>query len=175
MRSTRSARVAASIGTTSPSFRIIRSRSCSCTTTTSLTSVNSRLQKVIAKLAFLVEWWNYQRGEGQKSLLTQMRLLGDLHFGAIRQQHPDRNFQSPPSWIGDRDRSISPLGSAEDQKGSAVKRMERIENLDVRTFRAQGIVGVGAIIPMSTVRYQREAWRPIIPIGFALAILSSCR
>jgi hypothetical protein len=83
MRSIRSARVAASIGATSLSFRITRSRSCSCTTTTSLTSVNSRLQKVIAKLAFLVEWWNYQRREGQKSILTQMHLLGDLYFGPI--------------------------------------------------------------------------------------------
>ena len=153
MRSTRSARVAASIGTTSLSVRIIRPRSCSCTTTTSLTSVNSRLQKVIAKLAFLVEWWNYQRREGQKSLLTQMHLFGDLYFGAIRQQHPKRNLQSLPRGITDRDRRISPLGSAKDLKSSTMERVERIENMDVRAFCAQGIVSVGALIPTCTVSY----------------------
>ena len=47
MRSISSARAFASIGTPMFSFRIVRSRSSSCTTLTSLASVNSRLQKVI--------------------------------------------------------------------------------------------------------------------------------
>jgi len=47
MRSIRSPRVVASIGTARHSFRIIRSRSCGCTTMTSLASGNSRLQQVI--------------------------------------------------------------------------------------------------------------------------------
>jgi len=80
-----------------------------------------------------------------------MRSLRDLYLSAIRQQHPDRNLQSLPRWIGDSDRSISPLRSAEDLKGSAVKWVERIEDLDVRAFCAQGIVGVGAIIRTCTM------------------------
>ena len=95
-------------------------------------------------LAFLIEWWNYQRRERQKSLFTQMPVLGDLYFGAIRQQHPDRNLQSLARWIDDRDRTISPLRPAKDLKGRTIERVERVENPDVRTSCAQGIVGVGA-------------------------------
>ena len=75
-----------------------------------------------------------------------MRPLLDFCLGAIRPQHPDRNFQSLPRWISDSDRSISPLRSAEDLKGSAMERVKRVEDLDVRTFCAQGIVSVGATI-----------------------------
>ena len=52
-------------------------------------------------------------------------------------------------WINGRDCPISPLRSAEDLKGSAMERMKGVEDLDIRIFRAQGIVGVGASIPMS--------------------------
>jgi len=56
MRSIRSERIAASsIDTASLSFSILKPRSCSCTTTTSLASVNSRLQKVIVLMVFRVE------------------------------------------------------------------------------------------------------------------------
>jgi hypothetical protein len=160
MRSIRSARVAASIGTPSFSFRIIRPRSCSCTTTTSLASVNSRLQKVTVNLVFRIEWWGYQERKRQKRFPTQMRSLRDLHLGAIRQQHPDRNLQSPPRWISDSDGSISSLRSAEDLKGSAMKWVERIEDLDGRAFCAQGIVSVGACIPTSTASCQAAASVP---------------
>jgi hypothetical protein len=174
MRLIRSARVAASIGTTSFSFRIIRSRSCSCTTTTSIASVNNRLQKVTVNLVFRVEWWEYQTREREKSFLTQVHLLRDLYFSAIRQEHPDRNFQSSPRRINDSNRSISPLRSAKDLKGSTMERVEWVENLDVRTFCAQGTVGVGAIIPMSTVSCQPVACLPTGLDGFLAARSSFC-
>jgi hypothetical protein len=75
--------------------------------------------------------------------------LGDLDLGAIRRQHPDRNLQAPPHWVNDRDRSISPPRSAEDPKGSATERVKGVEDLDIRIFRAQGIVGVGVYIRTS--------------------------
>ena len=78
-----------------------------------------------------------------------MRSLRDLDLGAIRRQHPDRNFQTPPHWVNDRDRSISPLRSAEDLKGSAMERVERIKHLNVRGFCAQGIVSADAFIRIS--------------------------
>jgi len=78
-----------------------------------------------------------------------MRSFRDLDLGAIRRQHPDRNLQAPPHWVNDRDRSISPLRSAEDLKGSAMERVERVENPDLRAFCTQGIVGVGAFIRIS--------------------------
>jgi hypothetical protein len=46
MRSISSVRVTASIGTVTSSSTIARSRSCSCRTLTSLSSVNNRMQKV---------------------------------------------------------------------------------------------------------------------------------
>ena len=172
MRLIRSARVAASIGTTSFSFRIIRSRSCSCTTTTSIASVNNRLQKVTVNLVFRVEWWEYQTREREKGFLTQVHLLRDLYFSAIRQEHPDRNFQSSPRRINDSDRSISPLRSAKDLKGSTMERMEWVENLDVRTFCAQGTVGVGAFIPTFTASSLPAVYLAIVPIGCALEMIA---
>lgn len=56
MRSIRSARAAASIGTASFSFRISRSGNVSCITTTSFASANRRLQKVIVNVVFRAEW-----------------------------------------------------------------------------------------------------------------------
>jgi hypothetical protein len=81
-------------------------------------------------------------------VLTQVRLLRDLDLGALRQQHPDGNLQSPPGWIHDTDRPIFALRSAKDLQSSTVKRMKRVE--DPNMIRAQGIVGVGAIIRTCT-------------------------
>ena len=75
-----------------------------------------------------------------------MRLLRDLDLGALRGQHPDGNLQSPPGWIHDTDRPITPLRSAKDLEGSTMKRVEGVEDLNGRISCAQGIVGVGAII-----------------------------
>ena len=77
-----------------------------------------------------------------------MRLLRDLDRGALRQQHPDGNLQSPPGWVHDTDRPIFTLRSAKDLQGSTVKRMKGVEDLNM--IRAQGMVGVGAIIRTCT-------------------------
>jgi hypothetical protein len=64
-----------------------------------------------------------------------MNFIADLDRGAIRQKHPHRDLQPFPASIDDRDRTISPLGPAEDPKSRTIKRMERIENLDLGAFR----------------------------------------
>jgi hypothetical protein len=78
-----------------------------------------------------------------------VRLLRDLDLGALRGQHPDGNLQSPPGWIHDTDRPITPLRSAKDLEGSTMKRVEGVEDLNGRISCAQGIVGVGATIRTS--------------------------
>jgi hypothetical protein len=83
-------------------------------------------------------------------LLTEVRSLRDRDLSTLRQQHPDRNLQSPPGWIHDTDRSISPLRSAEDPQGNTMKRVKGVEDLNICIIGAQGIVGVGAIIRTST-------------------------
>jgi hypothetical protein len=77
-----------------------------------------------------------------------MRPLGDPYLGAIRQQHPDRNLQPLSRRVNDRNHPISPLRPAEDLQGDTMERMKRVEDLHLRSFRTQGIVGVGALIPM---------------------------
>ena len=73
-----------------------------------------------------------------------MRLLRDLDFGAFGQQHPDGNLQSPPGWVHDTNRPVSPLRSAKDLQASTTKRVKGVEDLNIGITRAQGIVGVGA-------------------------------
>ena len=82
-------------------------------------------------------------------LLTQVRSSRDPDPSALRQQHPDGNLQSPPGWVHDTDRPISPLRSAKDLEGSTMKRVEGVEDLNSRIICAQGIVGVGATIRTS--------------------------
>jgi hypothetical protein len=72
--------------------------------------------------------------------------LRDRGLGTLRQQHPDRDLQSPPGWIHDTDRPIPPLRSAKDPQGNTMKRMKGIEDLNISIIDAQGIVGVGATI-----------------------------
>ena len=83
-----------------------------------------------------------------------MRSLRGLDLRAIRRQHPDRNLQSPSRWVNDRDRTISPLRSAEDLKGNAMEWVKGVEDLDVRGFCAQGTVGAGGRIPTCTASFQ---------------------
>ena len=154
MRSIRSARVAASIGTAALSFRIIRSGSFSCTTTTSLASVNSRFEKVIVNMVFRVDVRGDQSSKRQERFFTQMRLFGDLYLSALSRHHPDRNLQTLPGRVNDADRSIASLGPTEDLQGSTLKRVKGVEDLNIRIIRAQGIVGAGAYTPIST------AWSP---------------
>ena len=92
-----------------------------------------------------------------------MRPLDYLWLGAIRQQHPYRNFQPPPSWVDDRHRAVSPLRAADDLKASPMERVEWIDDLDMRIFRAQGIVGVDGLILMSTASFPPVASLPTAP------------
>jgi len=77
-------------------------------------------------------------------------LLDYFYLDALRQQHPYRNLQPPPGWVDDRDRAVSPLRPADDLKPSTMEWVEWIDDLDMRVFRAQGIVGVDGIILTST-------------------------
>ena len=79
-----------------------------------------------------------------------MRLLRDLDLGALWQQHPDGNLQSPPSSVHDTDRPISSLRSAKNPQGNTMKWVKGVEDLNICIIGAQGIVGVGAIIRMRT-------------------------
>src|SRR5881396_629003 len=101
-----------------------------------------------------------------------MRSLGNLDLSAIRQQHPHRNFQASPRWVDDRDRAISPLRPADHLKGDTMERMERIENLDGRVFRAQGIVSVDACILTSTAPFLRADYHWTTVVGSVPDILS---
>jgi hypothetical protein len=56
-----------------------------------------------------------------------------------------------------------------------MERVERIEDLDVRGFCAQGTVDAGAIIRTFTVSSQPAVWRRIIRGGFTRKRDSSCR
>ena len=82
-----------------------------------------------------------------------MNFIADLDRGAIRQQHPHRDLQPFSASIDDTDRAISPLGPAEDLKSRTIKRMERIENLDLGAFREQGIVGADVCILTFTASF----------------------
>jgi hypothetical protein len=79
-----------------------------------------------------------------------MRLFSDLYRGGFARQHPARNLQTLPGCVNDADRPIPPLGPTKDLQGGTVKGVKRIEDLNIRIIRAQGIVGVGALIPTST-------------------------
>ena len=81
---------------------------------------------------------------------TQVRLLRDFDLGALRQQHPDRNLQSPPGWVHDTDRPIFALRCAKDLQVSTMKRVKGVEDLNICIIGAQGIVDVGATIPTYT-------------------------
>src|SRR2546423_4985813 len=94
-----------------------------------------------------------------------MRSFHDLHLSGIRRQHPQRNLQAPPRWIDDRDRTVSPLGSADDRKAAVVKWVEWVEDPDVRGFCAQSTVRVGGIIPMCIASCPAAGFPPIMNAG----------
>ena len=83
-------------------------------------------------------------------MLTEVRSLGDRDLGTLRQQHPDGNLQSPPTCVHDADRPVSSLRPAKNPQGNAMKRVKGVEDLNICIIGAQGIVGVGAIIPTCT-------------------------
>jgi len=143
MRSISSVRSLASIDTVTHSGTV-RSKSCSCSTLTSLASVNNRLRKVIVHAVLEVQLCGKQCCETQKGFLIQMGLIHDLYVGGIRQQHPSRNLQPPSGSIHDRDRAVSSLGFADDLKAKAAEWVERIEDTNQLGFCAQGLVRVVA-------------------------------
>ena len=102
-----------------------------------------------------------QRREVQEGFLTQVRFLGGCNRRAVGRQHPYRNLETLPNWIHDRDRTVAPFGTTNDLQNSATKRMKRIVNLDVRIFRAQGIVSADVTIRMSTASFRPADCRRI--------------
>src|SRR6266566_7193536 len=155
MRSISSVRSLASIDTVTHSGTV-RSRSCSCSTLTSLASVNNRLRKVIVHAVLEVQLCGEQCCETQKGFLTHMGLLHDLYVGGIRQQHPRRNLQPLSGSIHDSDRAVSSPGFADDLKDKAAEWVEWIEDTNLLGFCAQGILGVGGSIPIFTVLFPAE-------------------
>ena len=76
-----------------------------------------------------------------------MWLLRDPDIRAIWREHPNRNLQSRAGSVNDGDRPIAPLRPTDDLTSGTVERVERIEDLDVRALRTQGIVDGGVLIP----------------------------
>ena len=95
-----------------------------------------------------------------------MRLLRDRYGGTLRGQHPYRNLQSLPNWIHDGNRTVAPLGAANNLENSVAERMKRIEDLHALIFCAQGIVGADGSIRMSTALCQQVEYRQTINAGF---------
>ena len=104
-----------------------------------------------------------------------MWLLRDPDIRAIWREHPNRNLQSRAGSINDGDRPIASLRPADNLKGSAVERVERIEDLDVRALRTQGIVGGGVSTRTFTAQSQQVGYRQITVTGYVRGIRSSCR
>ncbi len=94
-----------------------------------------------------------------------MNSLADLYPAAIRRQHPHWNLQPLPGLVDDRHRAISTLRLAKDLNGGTVERVERIEDLDLSVFRAQGIVGVGVTTRISTASFPAAVCRQIRQAG----------
>src|SRR2546423_9254252 len=107
-----------------------------------------------------------------------MRLLRDPDFGAFGQQHLDGNLQSPPGWVHDTNRPVSPLRSAKDLQASTTKRVKGVEDLNIGITCAQGIVGVGATIRTPISSYRAAASRQTasagLPAGPASFSQSEC-
>jgi hypothetical protein len=113
--------------------------------------------------------------ETQEGFFTEIRPLRDGHGGTLGGQHPDRNLEALTDWVHDRDRTVAPLGPANDLENSATERMERIKDLDLRVFCAQGIVRADGSILTFTAPSQRADSRPITVVGSTRSIRSFCR
>src|SRR5258708_27774691 len=88
-------------------------------------------------------------------MLAEGRALRECHLGTLRQDHPDRNPQSPPGWIYDTDRPISSLRSAKNPQGNTVKWVKGVEDLNICIIGAQGphvhcVVPGGGLSPDGT-------------------------
>ena len=165
IRSITSTRTFTSMGTTTTSVWIVRSRSSSCTTLASVVFVNNRLQEVIVNLVRGGQACGKQRREVQEGFLTPVRFLGDSSRRAFWRQRPYRNLETLPNWIHDTDRTVTALGTTNDLQNGATKRMKRIVNLDVRIFHAQGIVSADVfilhlhcLVPAGGLSNDRSRW-----------------
>ena len=143
IRSMSSSFTLASTGTRTSCFSIIRLRSCSCTTLTSIASVNSYLEEGIVIGVRGGKCTRKQRCKVQKHILAQMRFVLDFAVSARRRQHPNRDLQPTTARLHDSDCTITGLRSADDPEGTAMQWVKGIENLNVSRFRTQGIVGAG--------------------------------
>ena len=112
---------------------------------TSLASASGRSRIVIVSTVFRVGLRTNQRSKRQKCFFAQMPLFRDHGSGALRFQHPDRNLQSPPTWVQNANGPVTSLRSAKDPQSCTMKRVKGVEDLNIRIVRAQGIVGVGVI------------------------------
>src|SRR5260370_29049810 len=101
--------------------------------------------------------------------------MRDLHLSRIRQQHPQRNFQTPSRWIADRDRAVSLLRSADNPKSGTMERVELIEDLDVRGFCTQGTVRADGLIRTYTASSPPAVCRQTTRAGFIRSTTSSYR
>src|SRR6516162_10541411 len=104
-----------------------------------------------------------------------MWLLRDPDIRAIWREHPNRNLQSRAGGVNDGNRPIAPLRPTDNLKGGTVERVERIEDLDVRALRTQGIVGGGVITRTCTAWFQPAGFRPTTRGGWQRGAGSSCR
>lgn len=161
MRPASSVLAVTSTGTSSSSGRV-RLRSSSCTIT-SLAPVNGRLRKVIVDS--IDSRANQQGREIQKGFSAQKSLFSRLDVRSGRREHPHRDLQALAYRIEDRDGTVAAFGSTNDSKAIAVEWMKRIENLDVRGVRTQGIVRDDGSIRMSTAPFPLADFLPIAPAG----------
>jgi hypothetical protein len=103
-----------------------------------------------------------------------VRLFGDFCLGAITRQHPDRNLQTLPGRVNDADRPIASLRSAKDLQGGAMQRVKGVEDLNIRIIGTQGILGVGAFIPICIVSCLVVASPWTAAVGWPAVQASSC-
>src|ERR1700732_794745 len=104
-----------------------------------------------------------------------MRLFRDHGPGALRFQHPDRNLQSPPTWIQNANGPVTSLWSAKDLQGGTMERVKWVEDLSIRIVRAQGIVGVGVITRSFIASCLVVGSRRMAKVGSLAGRGSSCR
>lgn len=75
--------------------------------------------------------------------------------------------------VDDGNRSVSPLGPADNLKSYSMQRVEWVEHLDTFVLRTQGIVSADGIISISITWFRPVAFPPITGAGSTCATASS--